>query len=59
MLKSKQKRIKALKWIEVENVWGIGFRHARRLKNLNVNNAYDFYLFQIIGKKTNECRVKA
>jgi len=42
MLKSKQKRIKALKWIEVENVWGIGFRHARRLKNLNVNNAYDF-----------------
>ena len=42
MIKSEKNRIKALKWLEVENVWGIGFRHAKRLRSFEINNAYDF-----------------
>ena len=33
MIKSEKNRIKALKWLEVENVWGIGFKHSKRLKS--------------------------
>ena len=39
---SEEKRIKALKWITIEDVWGIGRRLAARLRFLNINNAYDF-----------------
>lgn len=39
---SEEKRIKALKWITIEDVWGIGRRLASRLRFLNINNAYDF-----------------
>ena len=42
MIKSEQNRIKALKWLEIKNVWGIGFRHAKRLRSFKINNAYDF-----------------
>ena len=42
MIKSDQNRIKALKWLEIENVWGIGFRHSKRLRSFEINNAYDF-----------------
>lgn len=33
---------KALRWTKVEDAWGIGRQHARRLKAINVNTAYDF-----------------
>ncbi|HEY5589721.1 MAG TPA: Y-family DNA polymerase [Paludibacter sp.] len=36
------KRIKALKWLPVEDVWGIGHRHAKRLTTLGIKNAYQF-----------------
>ncbi len=39
---TEEKRIKALKWLPIEDVWGIGRQHARRLKNQNVHNAYQF-----------------
>ena len=39
---STEKRIKALKWLNIIDVWGIGFRHAKRLKNIKINSAYDF-----------------
>ena len=42
IIKSEKNRIKALKWLEVGNVWGIGFRHAKRLRSFEINNAYDF-----------------
>ena len=42
ILDSKEKREKALKWLKIEDVWGIGFKHATRLKNHNINKAYDF-----------------
>ncbi len=42
LINSKEKRIKALKWLKIQDVWGIGFRHAERLKNIKVNTAYNF-----------------
>ena len=35
-------RIKALKWLPVGDVWGIGRQHAKRLDKLGVKTAYDF-----------------
>ncbi|MFP9114876.1 Y-family DNA polymerase [Flavobacterium sp. RHBU_3] len=37
-----EKRIKALKWLKVEDVWGIGYRTARKLQKLNIKTAFDF-----------------
>lgn len=36
------KREKALRWLKIEDVWGIGRRHAKRLNNQNVFTAYQF-----------------
>lgn len=38
------KRIKLLKWLKIEDVWGIGRRLAKRLKAKNVHTAYDYTL---------------
>ncbi|TJY35891.1 Y-family DNA polymerase [Pontimicrobium aquaticum] len=37
-----EKRINTLKWLKIEDVWGIGRQHTKRLKNLNVHNAFQF-----------------
>jgi DNA polymerase V len=37
-----EKRIKALKWLAIEDVWGIGRQHAQRLRLRNCNTAFDF-----------------
>ena len=42
LINSEEKRIKALKWLKIEDVWGIGFKHAERLKNIKINTAYNF-----------------
>ena len=42
LIKSEEKKIKALKWLKIQDVWGIGFRHAKRLKNIKINTAYKF-----------------
>ena len=42
LIHSEEKRIKALKWLKIEDVWGIGFKHAERLKNIKINTAYNF-----------------
>jgi DNA polymerase V len=44
VIDSEEKRIKALKWLKIEEVWGIGRQHAKRLKAQNVATAYDFTL---------------
>lgn len=44
ILDSEPKRIKALKWLQVEDVWGIGRQHSKRLKAQGVQTAYDFSL---------------
>jgi DNA polymerase V len=42
VIDSEEKRIKALKWTKIEDVWGIGRKHAKRLKAIQINNAYQF-----------------
>jgi len=42
VIDTEEKRIKALKWLDVDDVWGIGRRNAKKLKSLGVNKAYDF-----------------
>ncbi|WP_456441245.1 Y-family DNA polymerase [Psychroserpens sp.] len=42
VIDSEEKRIKALKWIKIESVWGIGRSLQKRLKSRNCINAYDF-----------------
>ena len=37
-----EKRVAALKWLSVEDVWGIGRRYAARLQTLGCTTAYDF-----------------
>ena len=42
LIDSNKKKENALKWLKIEDVWGIGFKYAERLKNIKVNNAYNF-----------------
>ena len=42
VIDTEEKRIKALKWTKIRDVWGIGRKHAKRLKNKGVFTAYDF-----------------
>ncbi|PZR23567.1 MAG: SOS mutagenesis and repair protein UmuC [Flavobacterium psychrophilum] len=42
VIDSEEKRIKALKWLKIEDVWGIGYRTVKKLKARNVFTAYDF-----------------
>jgi len=37
-----EKRIKALKWTKIGDVWGIGRQHEKRLLKLNIDDAYKF-----------------
>ena len=39
-----EKRIKALCWLDIEDVWGIGRQFAKKLKAKGVNKALDFTL---------------
>ena len=41
-INSKEKKEKALKWLKIEDVWGIGFKHAKRLKKYKIYKASDF-----------------
>ena len=41
-LDSQHKINKALKWTEIEDVWGIGRRYAKRLRSIGVKNALEF-----------------
>ncbi|GGF25837.1 Y-family DNA polymerase [Flavobacterium limi] len=37
-----EKRIKALKWTKIEDVWGIGYRTKKKVKLRNIHTALDF-----------------
>lgn len=37
-----EKRIKALKWTKIEDVWGIGYRMNKKMKLRNIATALDF-----------------
>ncbi len=42
IIDTEEKRIKALKWLKIEDVWGIGRQHSKRLQAIGVKNAFDF-----------------
>ncbi|MEY8849704.1 Y-family DNA polymerase [Psychroserpens sp. XS_ASV72] len=42
VIDSEEKRIKALKWLKIESVWGIGRGHQKCLKSRHCKTAYDF-----------------
>ncbi|MDH4261435.1 MAG: Y-family DNA polymerase [Spirochaetia bacterium] len=42
IIDSEEKRIKALKWLKVGDVWGIGRQHTKKLIARNVFTAHDF-----------------
>lgn len=42
VIDSEEKKIKALTWTKIEDVWGIGRKHAKRLQAKNIFNAYQF-----------------
>ena len=42
VIDSEEKRIKALKWTKIEDVWGIGYRLQKKVKIQNIKTAFDF-----------------
>lgn len=42
VIDTEEKRIKALKWLKIGDVWGIGSRYARKLLSMGIHNAYQF-----------------
>lgn len=46
LIDNEEKRIKALKWLKVEDVWGIGSKLSKKLNNKFVKTAYDFTLLR-------------
>lgn len=42
IIDNEQKRLKALKWLKIEDVWGIGRQHSKLLKSNNITTAHDF-----------------
>ena len=42
VIDSDEKRIKALKWTKIKDVWGIGRQLQKRLTQHNIKTAYDF-----------------
>lgn len=42
LMDNETKRTKALKWLKIGDVWGIGSRYAKMLQMQNVRTAYDF-----------------
>jgi DNA polymerase V len=44
IIDTEEKRIKALNWTKIEDVWGIGRKHAKRLQDKKIFNALQFTL---------------
>lgn len=42
IIDTEEKRQKALKWLKVEDVWGIGRQLSKKLNKINVKTAYEF-----------------
>ncbi|MCC6181849.1 MAG: Y-family DNA polymerase [Bacteroidia bacterium] len=42
IIDTEEKRIKALKWTKIEDVWGIGRQHSNRLNRIGIKTAFDF-----------------
>ena len=44
VIDTEEKRIKALKWTKIEDVWGVGYRLTKKMIAKNILTAYDFTL---------------
>lgn len=44
VIDTEERRIKALKWLPIEDVWGIGRQFAKKLISMGIKKAYDFTL---------------
>lgn len=44
VIDTEEKRLKAVKWLKIEDVWGIGYRTVKKLKAKNVITAHEFTL---------------
>ncbi|WP_300487749.1 Y-family DNA polymerase [Flavobacterium sp.] len=44
IIDNEEKRLKALKWTKIEDVWGIGYRLIKKVKTQRILTAYDFTL---------------
>jgi len=53
VIDSHEKIVKALKWVKIEDVWGIGRKHSFRLKEVGVKTAFDFTLLNDSWVKRN------
>lgn len=42
VMDTEEKRVKALKWFQVDDIWGIGRAHAKRLHAIGVHTAWQF-----------------
>lgn len=42
IIDTEEKRLKALKWLAVEDIWGIGRKHALKLYTQGIKTAFDF-----------------
>jgi DNA polymerase V len=42
LIDSDKKREKALKWLPIGDVWGLGRQHTSKLKKYGISNAYEF-----------------
>lgn len=42
VLDTEEKRIKALKWLKIGDVWGIGRKYREKLQHYGIENAYQF-----------------
>jgi len=53
VIDSENKRLKALKWTKIKDVWGIGSRLQKRLIQQNIKTAYDFTQLPDVWVKNN------
>jgi len=42
VIDSEEKRIKALKWTKIEDVWGIGRQQSKKIREIGVTTAFEF-----------------
>lgn len=42
VIDTEEKRVKALRWTKIEDVWGIGYRMKKKMKAKNILTAYNF-----------------
>lgn len=42
VIDTEEKRIKALKWTKIGDIWGIGYRMKKKLQERNMHTAFDF-----------------